>query len=281
MIPKRVEERIVRSVNKFQQILKTARDRDVNETDTVSIIKDILSEIFGYDKYIDITSEFSVRGTFCDLAVKVDNKIEFLIEAKAIGLDLKEAHLRQALDYCANSGIQWSILTNGIVWHLYKIRFEKPINADLICSFDLLSLDPKNEEQQERLFIICKEGLAKDAREEFHEKVLTVNRFLLGALICTDEVLTTLRKELRKISGGILATPEEILKVLTNEVLKRDVLEGDDASKAQTRVKKFYAKLARKPKEVTPTLPGDQGKEDTPESETGPSSSDPSSDPSA
>lgn len=279
MIPKRVEERLVRSVSKFQQILKTAKDRDVNESDTVSIIKDILAEVFGYDKYIDITSEFSVRGTFCDLAIKVDNKVEFLIEAKAIGLDLKDAHLRQALDYCANSGIQWAILTNGAAWHLYKIRFEQPINADLICSFDLLNFDAKNEELREKLYIICKEGLTKDAREEFHEKVLTINRFLLGALICTDEVLSTLRKELRKISGGILATPEEILKVLTNEVLKRDILEGDDASKAQARVKKYYAKLARKPKETSSASPEIQAKDDTPESEPESSSGNTPSDP--
>lgn len=264
MIPKRVEERLVRTVAKFQQVLKSAKDRDVNETDTVSIIKDILAEVFGYDKYIDITSEFSVRGTFCDLAIKIDNKVEFLIEAKAIGLELKDAHLRQALDYCANSGIQWSILTNGAIWHLYKVRFEQPINADLICSFDLLNFDAKNEELREKLYIICKEGLAKDAREEFHEKVLTINRFLLGALICTDEVLSVLRRELRKISGGIIATPEEILKVLTNEVLKRDILEGDDAIKAQASVKKYYAKLARKPKDpLTPTEGSDEGEPST------------------
>ncbi|MDD8010431.1 MAG: restriction endonuclease subunit R, partial [Acidobacteriota bacterium] len=87
MIPKRVDERLIKSVPRFQQVLKTAKDRDVNETDTLSIIKDIFAEIFGYDKYMDLTSEYSVRGTFCDLAIKFDNKIEFLVEAKAIGID--------------------------------------------------------------------------------------------------------------------------------------------------------------------------------------------------
>jgi len=249
-IPKRVTDRLARSVEKFQQVLKVAKDRDVNESDTVSIIKDMLSEVFGYDKYLDVTSEFAVRGTYCDLAIKIDNKIEFLIEVKAIGLDLKDSHLRQALDYGANLGIQWIILTNGIVWQIYKIRFEQPINCDLICSFNIAELDPKNEEHQEKLFLVCKEGLSKDAREEYHEKILTLNRFVLGALILGDEVINVLRRELRKISDGILAAPEEIIKVLTNEVLKRDVLEGDEAIKAQNRVRKFYGKAARKPKET-------------------------------
>ena len=249
MIPKRVSDRLIRSVSKFKPVLQLAKDRDVNESDTVSIIKDILSEIFGYDKYLDVTSEFAVRGTFCDLAIKVDNKVEFMIEVKAIGLELKEGHLRQAIEYGANKGVQWIILTNGMIWQIYKIRFEQPINYDLVCSVNFSEFDPKNEEHHEKLYIVCKEGLVKDAREEFHEKILTVNRFILGALILGDEVLGVIRRELRKLSDGVLVTPEEIMKVLTSEVLKRDVIEGDDAVKAQNRIRRFYGKTARKPKE--------------------------------
>jgi len=89
MIPKRVDERLIKSVPRFQQVLKTAKDRDVNETDTLSIIKDIFAEIFGYDKYMDLTSEYSVRGTFCDLAIKFDNKINFSLKLRLSELTLK------------------------------------------------------------------------------------------------------------------------------------------------------------------------------------------------
>lgn len=248
-------------VTKFQQVLQIAKDRDVNESDTVSIIKDLLAEVFGYDKYLDVTSEFAVRGTFCDLAIKVENKVEFLIEAKAIGLELKEGHLRQAIEYGANNGVQWVILTNGMVWRVYKIRFEQPINYDLVCEFNFAELDPKNEEHQEKLFIICKEGLVKDAREEFHEKILTVNRFVLGALVLGDEVVGVIRRELRKLSDGVLVAPEEIAMVLANEVLKRDVLEGDEAAKAQARVRRFYGKAARRPRETGTEKPAEQRQE--------------------
>ena len=250
MLPKRVSDRLVRIVPKFQQVLKLAKDRDVNEADTVSIIKDMLADIFGYDKYMDITSEFQIRGTFCDLAVKIDNKVEFLIEAKAIGLDLKDNHLKQAIDYGANKGIQWIILTNGMVWRIYKIRFEQPINWDVVCEIDFSELDIKNEEQQEKLFLVCKEGLLKNARDEFHEKILVVNRFILGALILSDEVVGVIRRELRKLSDGVMVTHEEIARVLAGEVIKRDVLDGDDAIKAQTRVKRFYGKATRKPRDA-------------------------------
>lgn len=250
MVPKRVADRLVPAVAKFKTVLQIAKDRDVNEADTVSVIIDMLAEIFGYDKYLEVTREFAIRGTFCDLAIKMDSKVEFLIEAKAIGLELKDNHLRQAIDYGANNGVSWIVLTNGIIWRAYKIRFEKPINYDLVCEFNFADLNPKDDEQLEKLFIICKEGLSKDAREEYLEKVQVVNRFIIGGIICGDEVVNVIRRELRKVSDGILVTPDEILKVLTTEVLKRDVLEGEDASKAQARIRRFYSKTARKAKDA-------------------------------
>jgi len=262
MMPKKVSERLVRNVGKFQQVLKNAKDRDVNESDTVSIIKDMLAEVFGYDKYVDVTSEFAVRGTFCDLAIKIDNKVEFLLEAKAIGLELKENHLRQAIDYGANNGVPWVILTNGIDWRVYKIRFEQPINYDFVCSVNFMDFDTKNDEQLERLFIVCKEGLVKAAREEFHERMLTVNRFVIGALVLTDEVVGAIRRELRKVSGGVLVAPEALSTILKNEVLKRDVLEGEEAEKAQARVKRYYGKAARKQRDKSGKDPRGEEAED-------------------
>ncbi len=256
-IPKRVADRFVRAVDKFQQVLRIAKDRDVNESDTVSIIKDMLAEIFGYDKYLDLTSEFAVRGTFCDLAIKIENKVEFLIEAKAIGLELKESHMRQAIEYGANNGVPWVILTNAMIWRVYKIRFEQPINYDLVCSFNFSELDSKNEAHLRELFIICKEGLVKAAREEFHERKATINRFVLAALILGDEIAGMIRRELRKLSDGVLVESEEITKVLINEVLKRDVLEGEEAARAQSQVRKFYGKMGRRLKDMAPEKPLD------------------------
>ncbi len=56
--PKKTIERLMKSVPRFQKVLQIAKDRDVNESDTVAVINDILAEVFGYDKYLDVTSEF-------------------------------------------------------------------------------------------------------------------------------------------------------------------------------------------------------------------------------
>ncbi|HEV7922218.1 MAG TPA: hypothetical protein VGR02_15640 [Thermoanaerobaculia bacterium] len=55
-------------MKRFQPILTAAKARDVNESDTSLIVTDVMAEIFGYDKYSEVTRELCIRGTFCDLA---------------------------------------------------------------------------------------------------------------------------------------------------------------------------------------------------------------------
>ncbi len=254
-IPKKVMDRFVQNVPKFTKVLMQAKDRDVNESDTVAILVDILSEVFGYDKYLDVTSEVAIRGTYCDLALKVEDKKQFLIEVKAIGIALKDSHMKQACDYGANEGLPWIILTNGIEWKIYKIRFEKPINFDLILSFDFLELNARKEKDQEILFILSKEGVVKESREEFHEKVKSVNRHIIGNIILAEPVMSVIRRELRKYAGGTRIETSEIEQIIRQEVLKREVLEGEEATTAHKDVAKYYRKVnspKRKRKKVEP-----------------------------
>ncbi len=239
-IPKKVADRFQAAMPKFQKVVQIAKDRDLNESDTVSILNDILAEVFGYDKYLEVTSELMIRGTYCDLALRVEDKLQFLIEAKAVGIELKDNHIKQAIDYGANKGIQWVVLTNSIDWRIYRIRFEQPINFDLVCSFNFLNLNGKSEKDQEILFILCKEGLAKTAREDYFEVVQNVNRYVIGHLLLGEVILCDIRKELRKLSEGLRVEEEIIENILRNEVLKREVLEGEESCRAEKKVAKLY-----------------------------------------
>lgn len=255
-IPKKVVERLVKTVPKFQKVLQIAKDRDVNESDTVAILNDIFGDVFGYDKYLEVTSELAIRGTYCDLALRVDDKVQFLIEVKAIGIELKESHMKQACDYGANHGVQWVVLTNGIEWKIYRIRFEQPINFDLVCVYNFLELNPRNDKDQELLFLLTKEGLDKNARDEFYEKVQSVNRYIVGNLMLAEPVLSVIRRELRRLADGMKIEFEEVESIVRTQVLKREIVEGEEAEAAQLRVSKFYRKKAapqktKKKQEVT------------------------------
>jgi predicted type IV restriction endonuclease len=109
----RVRERMVAGLKGLQPIILQQKARDVSEADTVTVVKDILSEVLGFDKYAELTSEHSIRGTYCDLAVRIDDKLVLLIEVKAAGVDLDDRHVKQAIDYAANLGVDGVVLTNA------------------------------------------------------------------------------------------------------------------------------------------------------------------------
>jgi hypothetical protein len=71
-VPSKVAVRLSQAIKRFQPIIASAKSRDANESDTVIVVTDMFSEVFGYDKYSQITSECSIRRTWCDLAIKMD-----------------------------------------------------------------------------------------------------------------------------------------------------------------------------------------------------------------
>jgi hypothetical protein len=74
-IPDKITARISQGLKKFQPIIAANKAKDVNESDTGTLIVDILSEMLGFDKYNDITTEHNVRGQFCDIALKINGRL--------------------------------------------------------------------------------------------------------------------------------------------------------------------------------------------------------------
>lgn len=245
-VPKRVCDRIAGCLKTYQAILQSQRARDVSEADTVTIVKDLMSDLFGYDKYAELTSEHSIRGTFCDLAVKLDGKLSFLIEVKAIGLDLKEGHVKQAIDYAANQGCEWVVLTNGISWHLYHVLFQKPIDKQEVASFNLCSVNAKNESEVEKLYLITREGFTKRALSDYRDRKDATSRYMLAAIVLNSEaVQSAIRREIRRVSEHMVDA-EVICRILRDEVLKRETIEGELATAAARRVARSADKSIRR-----------------------------------
>lgn len=245
-VPARVQDRLVAGIKRFIPILTAAKSRDVNESDTVTIITDMLADVFGYDKYSEITSEYVIRSTFVDLAIKLDGKAQMLIEVKAIGLDLKDAYVKQAVDYGANEGIEWVVLTNGVIWQIYKVSFGKPVGADLVLQIDFLNSSHKNANHIENLYLLTKEGLGRSVLGEYHTQRQALSRFFIGAIVLSEPVLDVIRRELRKISPDVKIDNEQIMGVLTQEIIKREVMEGDKADEAQRKVNRVVKRAAKR-----------------------------------
>jgi predicted type IV restriction endonuclease len=244
-VPKKVIERLTAGIRRYQPILAAAKARDVGEADTVTIIKDMLADVFGYDKYAEVTSEFAIRGNYCDLALKIDGQLQTLIEVKAIGLDLKEQHVKQAIDYAANQGVDWVLLSNGISWRIYHVIFAKPIDQELVVNLDFSTMNTRSETDLELLYLWCKEGWQRSVLGEYHTQKQALSRFFVGAMLQTEPVLDVIRRELRRVSPDVRIDVDQLKTVLINEVIKRDVMEGEKAEEARKKIVKAASKALR------------------------------------
>jgi len=244
-INKKFLDRLPVALKNYRPIAEAQRARDVSEADTVTLVKDMLSDIFGYDKYTELTSEYAIRGTFCDLAVKMEGKLTMLIEVKAAGVALNESHLRQALNYGANQGVEWIVLTNALEWKLYRLKFGQPVTHDEVSSFSILTANPKSEDDLRRLFLLAREGWSGGAMDIYHQHTQLLNRYTVSQMLFQDAVLQSIRKELRRLFPDVKVDADEISQILTGQVVKRDVMEGEKWSEAGDRIKKASGKLAR------------------------------------
>lgn len=244
-IPKKVCERMTLGMKRLGPILQQQRARDVSEADTVTLVKDLLAEVFGYDKYAELTGELAIRGTYCDLAIKLDDKFVQLIEVKAIGIELNDRHVKQAIDYAANKGIEWVVLTNAVFWRLYHVVFAKPIDKKLVAEIDVTTLDCRQDADLEKLYLFTKEGFKKGVHVELRDRQNATSRFLLAALLTRNEgVVGAIRRELRRVVD-VNISEDEVLKVLQAEVIKRDALEGPEAEAAADKVTRAETKRLR------------------------------------
>jgi hypothetical protein len=245
-IAKKTQDRLAAGLKKYQRIVRQIAERDVSEADTVTVIKDMLSEIFGYDKYEELTSEQQIRGTFCDLAIKVEGKIHYLAEVKSAGTNLSENHLRQAVNYGAHEGIEWIILTNSVEWRIFRLKFGQPIDWEEVCSFNITELSMRSQDDVEKLAMLCRESVSSDALDAFHKQAQIVNRFVIAEVLQSDSMISSVRREIRKLFDGIKVTDDQIRIILTNDIIKRDALDGDGPKAAKAMIKKVLAAQARR-----------------------------------
>ncbi len=252
-IPQKVDRRILEGIQRYKPVIVQAKARDVNEADTVTIVKGQLAEIFGWDPFFDVTAEYAIKCTYCDLAVKHDDRIQYLLEVKAIGSDLKENHLRQAVGYAANQGIEWVVLTNAAVWQVHRVTFGKPIGNELVFEIDFLNSSHKDTGVRQQAFLLSKEGITKSAITAYHEERQALSKFNLAAVLRDEDVLMVVRREFRRSFPALNPSLEQLRSLLESDVLKREVVEGakaDEAVKLMGKARRALRKTADRSKEA-------------------------------
>jgi hypothetical protein len=211
---------------------------------------DFLADVFGYDKFSEVTSEYAIRSNYCDLALKIDGigKPKLLIECKQAGGDLKDVHVKQAVNYATQEGISWVVLTNAVSWRVYHLKFGKPVKDELIYSFEFGGLNIKNEAHLDYVFALSRESLVKKTTglDEMYEHLSIVNPCVVGLLLLDDSTVNNVKKLIKRLSPGVKIDNADVLKMLENDVIKRAILDDDEVKRLRANIKRKLSKPAKK-----------------------------------
>src|SRR5690606_37136486 len=190
---------------------------ELDESGTRIMINAFLTSILGYRELEEVKTEYMIKGTYADYIVQIGGQRYFLFEVKAYSLDLSGKHLRQAINYGANEGIDWAILTNGRQFQLYKIIFEKPICEKLVMEIDFLSEDFNAKSVQQQLLYLHRDAVLKKSLQHLWSRCTALDPLNIAGLLYSSQILTFLRRELRRRHKARFGM-DEIVETL-NEVI--------------------------------------------------------------
>jgi predicted type IV restriction endonuclease len=239
-MPKYVDaakDRIRKGLRRFAPIIEKAKQAGLNEADTRTIIKTMLDELLGYDKFFDVTAEYSIKGQYADFAVKIEDQIRFFIEAKAVGVELDERHLFQVVGYAANHGHDWTVLTNGDQWRIYRLFSGPERRTELACAISLTDPDLPLKDKVDALFLLSKEGFKAKALEAYWAKVEALHPKRIAQVLMLPKVLTIIGREVRRKAKSRVSD-EQVRDVLLNQVIRGsladEVKDGEDQQRSRT-----------------------------------------------
>jgi len=114
-ILKRISE--IAEINVLDDVCK-GKTHGVEENVKIGIVIPIL-ECLKYDNPADFDFEYSVGPKSADIALLIEGKPVVIVECKSIEVDLENVR-SQGLEYARKKGIDWTFLTNGLKFQLYK-----------------------------------------------------------------------------------------------------------------------------------------------------------------
>lgn len=187
------QQKLLNALKSYRKEFLDGNIKELDESGTRIMINRFLSEVLGYKQLEEIKTEYMIKGTYADYVIQVNTKRHFLVEVKALSFQLSEKHLRQTVNYGANEGIEYALLTNGRNFEFYKIIFEQPISSRLIFAIDLSdAAGLKNAANH--LQHLHKESVVKNSFKPLWNKCEATDPYNIAGIICSDAVLKCIKK---------------------------------------------------------------------------------------
>jgi hypothetical protein len=137
MLTSSKQARLLDNLKKYSKKYLNGKIKELDESGTRLMINHFLTEALGFAPIEEIKTEYMIKGTYADYVIQIKGVEHFLVEVKAFTLELSDKHLRQAVHYGADQGIDWALLTNGKTFELYKIIVDKSVEHRKIFSIDM------------------------------------------------------------------------------------------------------------------------------------------------
>ena len=173
---------------------------ELDESGTRLMINSFLSDVLNYKPIEEIKTEYMIKGTYADYVVQINGVRHFLVEVKALSFHLSEKHLRQTINYGANEGIEWALLTNGKCFDFYRILFNKPIEARKIFSIDL-TLASNFKKESEMIQSLHRDEIVKKSLKMLWNRCEALNPFNIASLLYSKNGINFIRKNIKKRTG--------------------------------------------------------------------------------
>lgn len=196
-----------------RELIQDVYKMDGNEAETRRRLERIFEGLLGYDSLKHMSREHAVKASglteHLDFAIILDGAPDaipvMVVEVKAVGVDLRQKHIKQATSYAINLGCNWILLTNGREWHIYHMEFRlnEPPDARLLEKWNLLEDDPAD--LLHNFDTISYRSVRRGELGKLWETAKVLQpKTLLEAMFSLDS-LRSMRRLLKKEAGVLIA----------------------------------------------------------------------------
>lgn len=197
MLTSTKQAKLLDNLKKYSKKYLNGKYTELDESGTRLMINEFLSTVLGFAPIEEIKTEYMIKGTYADYIIQLKGVRHFLVEVKSLSLNLNESHLRQAINYGANEGIDWALLTNGKCFDFYRILFNKPIEAKKVFSIDF-SDSTKLKGSIEMLQFLHKDSIVAKGLDMLWNKSIALDPANIAGFLYTPNVINFIKKSLKE-----------------------------------------------------------------------------------
>lgn len=230
------KRQLLKDLKTYSKKYLSGKYSNVDESATRIMVNDFLSKVLGYASLDEIKTEYMIRGTYADYIIQTNKKQHFIVEVKSQGMDLSDKHLRQAVNYAANEGVDWVLLTNGRTVDFYRVLFNKPIECRKVFGLDLA--DKKALKcSTECLQYLTRAVVTKKGLDFLWNRFSALEPKNMGRLLYSAKIVGFFKRELKRAYKARFSEDdicEAIKNVLETKVLDVKPLKERRAKKGKT-----------------------------------------------